>query len=56
MTPRKPTKTEKDRQNTTNMNFETTISLRNAFKAKVAMHGKTVKQVLEDFMKEYIKK
>ena len=39
-----------------NMNFETSEELRNAFKSKVAMKGKTVRDVFEAFMKEYIKK
>lgn len=33
-----------------------TIKLRNVFKSKVDMNGKSVRQVLEDLMKEYIKK
>ncbi|MDQ8039280.1 MAG: plasmid partition protein ParG [Rickettsiella sp.] len=39
-----------------NMNIETSDELRKAFKAKVVMNGKTVKDVIEEFMKEYIKK
>lgn len=39
----------------TRMNFEIPITLRNAFKAKVAMQGKKVKEVFADFMKQYIK-
>ncbi len=39
-----------------NMNIETSDELRKSFKAKVAMNGKTVKDVIEEFMKEYIKK
>lgn len=39
-----------------NMNFETSEELRNAFKSKVAMKGKTVRDVFEAFMKDYIKK
>lgn len=36
------------------MNFEVDEELRNSFKAKVARQGKKVKQVLADFMAEYI--
>lgn len=39
-----------------NMNIETSDELRKAFKAKVVMNGKTVKDVIEEFMREYIKK
>lgn len=56
MTPRKPTRTLEDQKKIVHMNFETTKELRNAFKSKVAMNGKSVRQVLEELMKEYIKK
>lgn len=45
-----------DKKKRFNMNIETSDELRKAFKAKVVMNGKTVKEVIEDFMKEYIKK
>lgn len=38
------------------VNFLVSESLRNEFKSKVATKGKTVRDVLEAFMKEYIKK
>ncbi|WP_172593951.1 hypothetical protein [Candidatus Rickettsiella viridis] len=56
MTPRKPTRTLEDQKKIVHMNFETTKELRNAFKSKVAISGKSVRQVLEELMKEYIKK
>ncbi len=36
------------------MNFMVTKSLRNAFKAKVSSQGQTIKDVLVEFMEEYI--
>ncbi len=56
MSPKKSTRTENERKKTINMNFETSQELRNAFKAKVASEGKTVRDIFEEFMKEYIKK
>lgn len=38
------------------VNFLVSEELRNEFKSKVAMKGKTVRDVLEALMKEYIKK
>jgi chorismate mutase len=38
------------------MNFEVNKELRNAFKAKVAREGKNVKEVLIEFMIEYVNK
>lgn len=38
------------------VNFLVSEELRNTFKSKAAMKGKRVKDVLEEFMKEYIKK
>lgn len=37
------------------INFEVTQELRNAFKAKTASQGKNVKEVLIDFMENYVK-
>lgn len=37
------------------VNILVSEELRNTFKAKAAMKGKRVKDVLEEFMKEYIK-
>jgi len=37
------------------INFEVTVELRNAFKAKTASQGKQIKEVLIAFMREYIK-
>lgn len=35
--------------------FDVPISLRNEFKSKVAMQGKKVRDVLESYMREYVK-
>jgi hypothetical protein len=43
-------------QKLVHMNFVVSEELRNSFKAKIAMKGKTVRDVFEEFMKEYIKK
>lgn len=53
---RKPTRTLEDQRKIVHMNFETTKELRNAFKSKVAINGKSAREVLEELMKEYIKK
>jgi hypothetical protein len=37
------------------VNFEVTVELRNAFKAKTASQGKQVKEVLIAFMEDYVK-
>ena len=57
MTLKKHTRQKNDgKKKIINMNFETSEELRNAFKSKVAIKGKTVRDVFEEFMKEYIKK
>lgn len=57
MTLKKYTRQKNDgKKKIINMNFETSEELRNAFKSKVAIKGKTVRDVFEEFMKEYIKK
>lgn len=38
------------------MNFEVSEKLRNQFKGKVVTQGKKVKDVLAEFMRDYIKK
>jgi hypothetical protein len=42
-------------ENHVRMNFEVSEKLRNAFKAKTASQGRTVKGVLIAFMRDYIK-
>jgi hypothetical protein len=49
-------KIKEDPRDLTRINFEVSKTLRNAFKAKVASHGKKIKDVLIDFMSEYVKK
>lgn len=44
----------KNNEQMVRINFEVDEELRNAFKAKVARQGKKVKEVLADFMAEYI--
>lgn len=40
----------------TRVGFDVPVTLKNEFKAKVARQGKKVRDVLEAFMREYIKK
>lgn len=45
----------KQEGNITHMSFEAPTELRNAFKAKAASQGKSVKEVIVAFMEEYVK-
>ena len=45
----------RDESNITHMSFEAPTELRNAFKAKAASQGKSVKEVIVAFMEEYVK-
>jgi hypothetical protein len=56
MTGKKKTSSFEEKDNLVRMNFEVSGKLRNAFKGKVGAEGKKVKDVLAEFMKEYIKK
>jgi hypothetical protein len=53
---RKSSQHSKNTSKQVHVNFIVSEELRNSFKSKTAMKGKQVKAVLEEFMKEYIKK
>lgn len=54
--PKENTKKSAEEEILATMNFMVAKSLRNAFKAKVSSQGKTIKDVLIEFMEGYIKK
>ena len=56
MTPRKPMRTQQEKNELIRISFEVSAEVRKKFKAKLAAEGKTLKDVFVDFMKEYIKK
>ena len=54
MTSKKTTHQGKDES--IHMSFDAPLELRNAFKAKIASQGKTVREVLVSLMEEYLKR
>ena len=56
MSVKKIPKVESEKKKRFTINVETSDELRKAFRAKVVMNGTTVKEVIEEFMKKYIKK
>lgn len=57
MNKKKPTSSQPSPQQESlvRVNFEVSENLRNAFKSKTAHQGKKVKDVLAEFMKDYVK-
>jgi len=53
-TSKKNVKQSEKEENLAPMNFMVAKSLRNAFKAKVSSQGRTIKDVLVEFMEKYI--
>jgi hypothetical protein len=56
MTPRKSLRTFKEKNELVRVSFEVSKEIRSAFKSKIAIQNKTLRDVFVDFMKEYIKK
>ena len=49
-------RTREEKNRLVRMSFDVPIDLRNNFKAKLAKEGKSAREVILEFMKEYIKK
>ena len=56
MMPRKSIRTQEEKNSSVRMSFDISEDLRSDFKAKLAKQGKTFREVIVDFIKEYIKK
>jgi len=56
MTPRKSLRTSKEKNELVRVSFEVSKEIRSAFKSKLAIQNKTLRDAFVDFMKEYIKK
>lgn len=56
MSPRKPILSKEEKNKLVRMSFDVSEDLRNNFKAKLAKQGKTAREAIVEFMKEYIKK
>jgi hypothetical protein len=56
MTPRKSLRTANEKKQLVRVSFEVSREIRSAFKSKLAIQNKTLRDVFVDFMKEYIKK
>ncbi|WP_339050265.1 hypothetical protein [Rickettsiella endosymbiont of Xylota segnis] len=49
-------RTREEKNRLVRMSFDVPIDLRNNFKAKLAKEGKSAREAILEFMKEYIKK